>query len=59
MMEAFAFEVGLNILSYNINISDGVTNGEEQSREVTQKINLDIDLLTLDLGVAYYFGANR
>lgn len=58
-MEAFAFEIQLNVVGYKLDISDSEINGEEQSRVVNQKLNMDIDLLTLDLGLAYYFGANK
>ena len=58
-MEAFAFEVGLTILSYNINMVDSQEGVEIQSRDVNQNISLDIDLLTLKLGLAYYIGANK
>lgn len=59
VMEAFAFEIQLNVVGYRLDVSDSEINGEEQSRVVNQKLNMDIDLLTLDLGLAYYFGANK
>lgn len=58
-MEAFAFEIQLNVAGYKINVTDTDYNGLEQSRDIQQNINLDINFLTLDLGLAYYFGANK
>ncbi len=58
-MENFAFEVGLNLLGYNIRITDTTTNGIEESRDVRQNVNFSIDILTLDLGLAYYFNSKR
>jgi len=56
-MENFAFEVQLNILGYQISITDTDTKGLEPGREVDQNLNFKIDLLTLELGLAYYFVA--
>jgi hypothetical protein len=58
-MEAFAFELQLNVVGYNFNITDTDYNGLEQSRDIQQKVNLDLKLVTLELGLAYYFGANK
>ena len=58
-MEAFAFELQLNVVGYKVNIVDSEIDGDQQSRQITQNINLDINLLTLELGLAYYFGANK
>jgi len=58
-MENFAVEVGLNVFGYNLSISDIETNGTDQSQVVRQKLNLSLDLLSLELGLAYYFGANN
>lgn len=58
-MQNFAVEIGLNVLGYQVSIADTETDGLDESRDVTQKINLSLNLLSLDLGLAYYFGANR
>lgn len=58
-MENFAFEVQLNVLGYDLKVIDTTINGEEQSRRITQNVNFKIDLLTLDLGLAYYFTRNN
>lgn len=54
-MEDFAFEVQLNILGYKLDVINSEIDGTEQSQVIKQKVNLDIDLITLQLGLAYYF----
>lgn len=58
-MENFALEIGLNIFSYNLSINDVQRNGVDESRIINQDLNLSINLLTLELGLAYYIGANN
>lgn len=58
-MENFAFEIQLNVAGYQLSITDAEIDGVDQSRDVRQNVNLKIDLLTLNLGLAYYFGANN
>lgn len=55
-MENFAFEVQLNVLEYRLKVSDTTIDGEEQARVVQNKLGLNIDLLSLNLGLAYNFG---
>lgn len=55
-MENFAFEVQLNVLEYRLKVSDTTIDGEEQTRVVQNKLGLNIDLLSLNLGLAYNFG---
>ena len=55
-MENFAFEVQLNVLEYRLRVSDTTINGEEQARVVQNKLGLNIDLLSMNLGLAYNFG---
>lgn len=57
-MENFAVEIGLNIFGYGLSIIDTETDGSDQAQVIKQKLNLSIDLLTLELGLSYYFGAN-
>ncbi len=56
-MENFAFEVQLDVLGYNVTIQEAKKNGEELSRDVRHNVNFSIDILTLKLGLAYYFGS--
>lgn len=58
-MENFAFELQLNVFGYNITVTDTDTEGLEPGREVDQQLNFKIDLLTLELGLAYYFGPGK
>jgi len=54
-MENFAFEIQLNVLGYNVEITDTTIDGHEKSKDVRHNVNFNIDILTLDLGLAYYF----
>ncbi|WP_346861455.1 hypothetical protein [uncultured Draconibacterium sp.] len=58
-MENFAFEVQLNVLGYELQISDKKVNDVDESRVIRQNVDFNIDLLSLDLGLAYYFGAKK
>lgn len=58
-IENFAFEVQLDVLGYELNVKNREVNGEDQSRIVTNNIDFNIDLLSLKLGLAYYFGASK
>ena len=58
-MENFAVELGLNIFGYNVSISDTKNDGSDLGRVVKQKLDLSINLLTIELGLSYYFGAKN
>lgn len=58
-MESFAFEVQLNVLGYDLRSTRLKQDDEPESREVEQKIDANIDLLSLQLGLAYYFGSKK
>ncbi|MCY1721653.1 hypothetical protein OU798_14960 [Prolixibacteraceae bacterium Z1-6] len=58
-MENFAFEVQLNVLGYELKVTDKTVNDIENSRLVRQNVDFNIDILSLDLGLAYYFGAGK
>lgn len=55
-MENFALEVGLDVLGYELNSTKTTKNDVEESSKVRQNIDFNINLLTLKLGLAYYFG---
>lgn len=57
-MENFAFELQLNVFGYNLSITESENTNQEPGRVVDQKLNFRIDLLTLELGLAYYFIPN-
>ena len=59
-IENFAFEVQLNnLIGYELKISNKNTNEIEDSKVTTHNVNFNIDLLSLNLGLAYYFGAKK
>lgn len=58
-MESFAFEVQLNVLGYELTVRDKQVNEDEPSQEIRQNVDFNIDLLSLQLGLAYYFGSKR
>lgn len=58
-IESFAFEVQLNVLGYELKVSEQSQNEGAQSREVKQNVDFTIDLFSLDLGLSYYFGAKK
>jgi hypothetical protein len=59
-IENFAFEVQLNnLIGYQLEVSEKTTNETEESRVVTNNVNFNIDLLSLSLGLAYYFGSKK
>lgn len=55
-MQNFSFEIQLSVFEYQLKVTDSTIDGEEQSRIVQNNIGLNIDLLTLELGLAYNFG---
>jgi len=58
-IESFAFEVQLNLIGYDLAVTQQIVNDEAESREVDQRIDAKIDILSLNLGLAYYFGSKK
>jgi hypothetical protein len=58
-MESFAFEIQLNVLGYELQVSDKSVNEEEDSRVIQQSVDFNIDILSLELGLAYFFGSKK
>lgn len=59
-IENFAFEVQLNnLIGYELQVSKKTTDEMEESKVTTHNVNFNIDLLSLNLGLAYYFGAKK
>jgi len=58
-MENFAFEVQLDVLGYELQVKNKEINGIEQSQEVRHNVDFNIDILSLKLGLAYYFGRTK
>lgn len=55
-MENFAFEVKLNVLGYSLKVTDTEINNTEHSRKIRHNVDFNLNLLSLDMGLAYYFG---
>ena len=54
-MENFAFEVGVNVIGYTLKHTTTTINDVEQASETRNNVNLELNLLSLKLGLAYYF----
>jgi len=59
VMEAFALEVQLNVLGYELRVEEKSVNNGESSKTVRQNVDFNINLLSLQLGLAYYLGAKK
>jgi len=59
-IENFAFEIQLNnLIGYELQVSKKTSNETEEAKVTTHNVNFNIDLLSLNLGLAYYFGAKK
>ncbi|WP_274473903.1 hypothetical protein [Mangrovimonas aestuarii] len=58
-MENFALEIGLDVLGYELNSTEKTTNDDEVSKSTRNNVDFQIDILSLQLGLAYYFGAGK
>ena len=58
-IESFALEVQLNLIGYDLAVTQQTVNDDAESREVNQKIDANINILSLQLGLAYYFGPKK
>ena len=58
-MENFALEVQLNVLGYDLKVSEKSVNDGPESKEIRQNVDFNINLLSLQMGLAYYFGAKK
>ena len=55
----FAFEAGLNLIGYNYSRQKGTdANGEESFNE-SHSVNFSVNLLSISMGVAYFFGTKK
>lgn len=54
-MENFALEIQLDVLGYELNTSTKTTNEGDESNTTRQNIDFNIDILSLKLGLSYYF----
>lgn len=58
-MENFALEIGLNVLGYELNTTKRTINNVDESKKTRNNVDFEIDLLSLQLGLSYYFGAGK
>jgi hypothetical protein len=54
-IENFALEVQLDVLGYELKVRKSEINGVEQSKDVRNNVDFNIDVLSIKLGLAYYF----
>jgi hypothetical protein len=59
VMESFAFEIQLDVLGYELQVKNKSVNDGVSSRDVRQNVDFQIDLLSLQLGLAYNFGSKK
>jgi hypothetical protein len=59
VMESFAFEIQLDVLGYELQVKNKSVNDGDSSRDVRQNVDFQIDLLSLQLGLAYNFGSKK
>ena len=58
-MENFAFELQLNVLGYTYQLTKTKTDGQDDARDERNNVNFSIDILSLDIGLAYYIGSGK
>lgn len=58
-MENFALEVGLDVLGYELNVETKTVNEVSESRDVRHNVDFKLNLLTVKIGLAYYFKTKR
>lgn len=58
-MENFALEVQLDVLGYELNVEDITKNDIEKSHDVRHNVDFKMNLLSLKVGLAYYFMNNK
>ena len=54
-IENFAFEIGINVLGYQLRRVVTTINEVERAVDLRHNVNLQLNLLSLNLGLAYYF----
>ena len=55
-VENFAMEVGINVIGYRLNIENSIDGNGVESRKVENDVSFRVNLLSLNIGMAYYFG---
>ena len=54
-IENFALEAGVNLIGYRMNIEQATDGNGVETRKVEHDVNFKINLLTLNVGVSYFF----
>ncbi|MGO3183197.1 MAG: hypothetical protein ACTIJ9_10225 [Aequorivita sp.] len=58
-MENFALEVQLDVMGYELNVENKTRNEIDESHDVRHNVDFKMNLLTLKVGLAYYFMNNK
>lgn len=58
-MENFALEIQLDVLGYELNIEEKTKNGVDESRDIRHNIDFKVNILSMKLGLAYYFKSKK
>lgn len=58
-LENFALEAQMDLLGYSLDVSKKTVNGADEAIKSRQNVNFNINILSLNLGLAYYFGAKH
>ena len=58
-MENFALEVQVDVLGYELNVENKTKNDVDESRDVRHNVDFKMNLLSLKVGLAYYFMNNK
>lgn len=58
-LESFAFEIQLDVLGYEYERSKTTDNEGNEFTSDSHNVNFTLDLLSLNFGLAYYFGAKK
>jgi hypothetical protein len=58
-LENFALEVQLDVLGYELNAEEKTINDKVTSEDIRHNIDFKLNLLSMRLGLAYYFGNKK
>ena len=58
-MQNFSFEVQLNIAGYELSVKEVERNETDISKDTRNNVNFNIDLLSLNLGIAYFINTGK
>ncbi len=58
-IESFAFEIQLDVLGYEYKTTTTKTHEGEETTTASHNVNFTLNLLSLNFGLAYYFGAKK